>query len=104
MSKKSLLAIFITGGMIASTASYADHNSIWGPGSANMPNDIHNTRIEDSDDEFMDLVQYGGGADSVNRYLNDDLDTWDMGSRSTVVASGISTRSSGMSRAGGGRR
>ena len=84
MSKKTAIALFITGALAASTASYADHNGIWGAGTANMPNDIHNTRIEDDAETFMDLVQYGDGADSVNRY-DDDSDTTDtMG----VAASG----------------
>lgn len=103
MSKKTLLAIFVTGGMIASSASYADHNSIWGAGSANMPNDIHNTRIEDDNETFLELVQQGGGADSVNRYADDSVTTTtSMGSRSTTIARNMSTRTGSMSR--GGRR
>lgn len=56
----------------------ADHNSVWGEGWANMPNDIHNTRIDTlgtDDDTFTDFVRYGEGADSVNRFLDsgDDL-------------------------------
>lgn len=37
-----------------------------------MPNDIHNTRIEDglSGSEFADFVRQGAGADTVNRYLD----------------------------------
>ena len=50
------------------SAALADHNSIWGAGWANMPNDIHNTRIEDDSETFLELVRYGGGADSINRY------------------------------------
>ena len=75
MSKKLVFAMFISGGMLATSASYADHNSIWGAGHANMPNDIHNTRIEDDNETFHDLVQYGDGADSVNRYADDTSTT-----------------------------
>ncbi|MEJ2142230.1 MAG: hypothetical protein P8Y24_07720 [Gammaproteobacteria bacterium] len=105
MNKKSLFAMLVTGGIIASGVTHADHNSVWGPGSANMPNDIHNTRIEDDQETFMDLVQYGDGADSVNRY-DDELDTMTsrMGGSSTVTRSmSMSTRTTGMVRAGGRR-
>jgi hypothetical protein len=40
----------------------------FGGGSANMPNDIHNSAIEDDFETFIDLVQEGDGADSVNCY------------------------------------
>ena len=54
----------------------ADHNSKWEEGWANMPNDIHNTRVETletSDNEaFRDFVKYGEGSDSVNRFDADD--------------------------------
>lgn len=68
MNKKSVIAMLIAGGILATSSVSADHMSIWGEGTANMPNDIHNTRIEESDEAFMDLVQGGDGADSVNRY------------------------------------
>ncbi|MFO7593229.1 MAG: hypothetical protein R6X15_04185 [Pseudomonadota bacterium] len=89
MSKKSVVALLVAGGLFAASSAYADHNSIWGAGSANMPNDIHNSAIEDDQDVFMDLVQQGGGADSVNRY---DDTTTDMGSASvdTTTMSGSS--------------
>lgn len=52
----------------------ADHMSIHGEGWANMPNDIHNTRIDTrlsgDADAFKDFVRQGAGADSVNRYLD----------------------------------
>jgi|LGOV01.1.fsa_nt_gb hypothetical protein len=106
MNKKSVIAMLIAGGMIATSSAYADHNSIWGAGTANMPNDIHNTRIEDSDETFMELVQGGGGADSVNRY-DDDSTTTTVGTRSSMgslsgMTSRMSSRTSTMSR--GGRR
>lgn len=50
--------------------AYADHNSPHGPGWANMPNDIHNTRVEtleaNDNEAFRDFVKYGEGAESVN--------------------------------------
>lgn len=61
----SLAALF-------SVSALADHNSPNGAGWANMPNDIHNTRIEDdlSGTEFSDFVRQGAGAATVNRYLD----------------------------------
>ena len=102
MKLKSLLAIFITSSVFASSAALADHKSPMGAGTANMPNDIHNTRIEDDNETFLELVQGGGGADSVNRYADDTTTT--MGgsrSRSTTTMGGGS-RSITVSR--GGRR
>jgi hypothetical protein len=56
--------------VLCASPAIADHNSPHGPGWANMPNDIHNTRVEtlDSNDNeaFRDFVKYGEGADSVN--------------------------------------
>lgn len=60
--------------LAAAGAAQADHNSIWGEGTASMPNDIHNTRIDTMDDDtdsFIDFVRSGAGADSVNRFLTD---------------------------------
>jgi hypothetical protein len=67
---------------LVSVSALADHNSPNGAGWANMPNDIHNTRIEDglSGTEFSDFVRQGAGADTVNRYLD-----------STVTQSGTGT-------------
>lgn len=75
MNLKTLLATCLMSGALAMTSAYADHNSPMGAGWANMPNDIHNTRLEDTQEEFMDLVQGGGGADSVNRYDDDTTTT-----------------------------
>ncbi|MCU7813099.1 MAG: hypothetical protein KZQ77_17985 [Candidatus Thiodiazotropha sp. (ex Notomyrtea botanica)] len=38
--------------------------SIWGEGWANMPNEIHNLRMEykDDNDAFLSEIQYGAGA------------------------------------------
>lgn len=54
--------------------AHADHMSPWGEGWANMPNDIHNTRLDlrDDNDAFRDFVQYGEGADTTNRWLTDE--------------------------------
>ena len=57
--------------LLCASPAIADHNSPQGPGWANMPNDIHNTRVEtlDSNDNeaFRDFVKYGEGADSARR-------------------------------------
>jgi hypothetical protein len=64
----------ILGSLVAlvSLPTLADHNSLHGAGWANMPNDVHNTRIEDdlSGTEFADFVRQGAGAATVNRYLD----------------------------------
>ena len=75
--KRSLIPLSILcGAMAASGTALADHNSKNGEGWANMPNDIHNTRIEtreaDDNDAFRDFVKYGEGSDSVNRFLTDE--------------------------------
>lgn len=100
MSKKSVMSLVISTALFTSAAAYADHNGIWGAGTANMPNDIHNTRIEDDAETFMDLVQYGDGADSVNRY-DDDSDTTDT---TSGVAAGGNMASSRSSMGGGQMR
>jgi hypothetical protein len=122
MLNKTLAALLVTGGLFAATAAQADHNSVWGPGTANMPNDIHNSAIEDDQDVFLDLVQQGGGADSVNRYDDDTTtvtdttdrsDRTDVSTRRTVDRSATDTRSASRSmarssmtttRSGGGSR
>lgn len=57
---------------LLSATALADHNSPNGAGWANMPNDIHNTRIEDglSGAAFRDFVRQGAGAATTNRYLD----------------------------------
>ena len=74
---------------LVSVSALADHNSVHGAGWANMPNDIHNTRIEDdlSSTEFRDFVAEGAGANSVNRYL-DSTTLSGMGSAPTVRGGG----------------
>lgn len=52
------------------TGAAADHNSKNGAGWANMPNDIHNTRVEtletNDNEAFRDFVKYGEGSETVN--------------------------------------
>ena len=80
--KKYILPLAVAGFVfVGFQPAYADHNSRNGEGWANMPNDVHNTRIDtmDSDDStFTDFVRYGGGASSVNRFLSDE-DTVEIG-------------------------
>lgn len=104
MSNKSFTALIFACGIAASSIALADHNSVWGSGWANMPNDIHNTRIEDDNETFLELVQQGGGADSVNRYDDTSTTTSSGSSRMTATrSSGVgSIRTSGMG--SGGRR
>jgi hypothetical protein len=89
--------------------AFADHNSICGEGWANMPNDIHNTRIDTMDEDstvFRDFVQGGDAADSVNRFLEVDADTVvsggsDMGGSSNAGSTTVGT--SDAVRGGGSR-
>ena len=77
--------VLTSAALLFSAQALADHNSKNGEGWANMPNDIHNTRIEDnlSTTEFRDFVSKGAGADSVNRYL-DSTSTMQSGSATTT--------------------
>lgn len=75
--KRSLIPLSIMcGALAASGAALADHNSKNGEGWANMPNDIHNTRIEtreaDDNEAFRDFVKYGEGSTSENRFASDE--------------------------------
>lgn len=87
--------VFGTLAALVSVSALADHNSPNGAGWANMPNDVHNTRIEDglSNQEFSAFVRQGGGADSVNRYLD-----------TTTTSRGNGGGAATASRAGGGGR
>jgi hypothetical protein len=73
---KSKSFYFVTAISLAAVGgALADHNSVWGEGWASMPNDIHNQRIDTRDEEndaFLEFVQMGAGADSVNSFLLDD--------------------------------
>ncbi len=97
MKIRTLVATCIAGGMLATTTVYADHNSVWGAGFASMPNDVHNSRLEDSDEEFMDLVQYGGAQDSTNRY-DDEATTLEARDSMTSSRSGSTAGSRSSSR------
>lgn len=75
--KSSLIPLSVLCGALATSgAALADHNSKNGEGWANMPNDIHNTRIEtheaDDNEAFRDFVRYGEGSTSENRFATDE--------------------------------
>lgn len=100
MKTVTAIAVATLFGSLATVPAFADHNSPMGAGWANMPNDIHNTRIDtrlaDDYQSFIDFVQYGMGADSINRYLTDTTTTVGQaasGSSRTTLTSG--TLSSG---------
>jgi len=67
-----LISLVITTGLLAAGTCAADHNSKNGEGTANMPNDIHNTRVEtresNDNEAFRDFVKYGEGSKTVNRF------------------------------------
>ena len=75
---KARFLVLSTAAALAFGASpaLADHNSKNGEGWANMPNDIHNTRIEtkeaDDNEAFREFVKYGDASDSENRFDSDD--------------------------------
>jgi hypothetical protein len=62
--------------LVVAGPGIADHNSKNGEGTANMPNDIHNTMVEtlESNDSqaFRDFVKYGKGSKTVNRFESED--------------------------------
>jgi ABC-type sugar transport system substrate-binding protein len=75
--KTRMLTLCAAALALAAMPAAADHNSQDGMGSANMPNDIHNVRLDvrlsDADNSyFTDFVQYGEGADVPNRCLSED--------------------------------
>ena len=78
----------------------ADHNSKNGEGWANMPNDIHNTRVEtlenDDNEAFREFVKNGEGSRTVNRFESDDTQPNDTSSSKgeprTAVRQSESTR------------
>lgn len=80
MKSKTLNTVLISSLLagLSATAVWADHNSVWGPGKANMPNDIHNAQIEGTDadgnviTDWQSFVSKGAGAETVNRYLEED--------------------------------
>ena len=93
----------------AAGLAVADHNSKNGEGWANMPNDIHNTRVdtrENNDNEaFREFVKFGEGSESVNRFESDDdrpkqsgTTTGAKGQKRTASRSRLDTRMSAPSR------
>jgi hypothetical protein len=91
---------------LASGTALADHNSKWGEGWANMPNDIHNTRIDTlgDSDSFRDFVKFGNGADSVNRFKSDDSLTAHRKSKQKTSSFRNRSALNRSARRGGGRR
>jgi hypothetical protein len=91
MKRTAHALVFGSLATLVSVSALADHNSPNGAGWANMPNDIHNTRIEDglSGTEFADFVRQGAGADTVNRYLDSNTTS---GARNVSAARGVSRR------------
>ena len=78
--KRTLLVAAVLLMFTSAPVVMADHNSQDGIGSANMPNDIHNVRLDvrlsDADNTyFTDFVQFGAGADTENRCLDEDPNT-----------------------------
>ena len=107
-AKVKLMTATLVAAMGAAPA-FADHNSVWGEGWSNMPNDIHNTRIDTMDEDssvFRDFVQGGDAADSVNRFLEDDADTTVSGGSGMGGSSNAGSTTVGSSDAvrGGGPR
>ena len=76
MSARLLVFSAATALVIGASPAIADHNGKNGEGWANMPNDIHNTRMEtmeaNDNEAFREFVQYGEGSDSINRFADDD--------------------------------
>lgn len=76
MSKKLFTTAFASVFLIAAAPGVADHNSKNGEGTANMPNDIHNTRVEtletNDSEAFREFVRYGEGSKTVNRFESED--------------------------------
>ena len=72
---KSYRGFILFASMLASPLAFADHNSPHGAGWANMPNDVHNMRVETREsgdyEAFRDFVRFGGGAQTPNRFLLD---------------------------------
>ena len=74
--KRSLLCAAVVLAFAAAPVALADHMSPDGIGTASMPNDVHNTRLDvrlsDAPNEcFLEVVQSGDLADSDNRCEED---------------------------------
>ena len=97
--KNHLITLLAVSGLAgAAGPALADHNSKNGEGWANMPNDIHNTRIEtqeNNDNEaFRDFVKYGEGSKTVNRFeTEEDSRSSENKNPAKPLESGVSPRS-----------
>ncbi len=83
MLKRLLTPMVLALSIGALSPTHADHNSIWGEGWANMPNDIHDTRIDTLDDDtdtFIDFVRRGSGSASGSGMLAASTDSQGGGS------------------------
>ena len=76
MRTRYLTTVITSAFLAAAAPSIADHNSKNGEGTANMPNDIHNTRVEtletNDSEAFRDFVKYGEGSTTVNRFESEE--------------------------------
>jgi hypothetical protein len=76
MSNRIVTLALASGLLVVTGTALADHNSKNGEGWANMPNDIHNTRVEtreaDDNEAFREFVKYGNGSTTENRFATDD--------------------------------
>lgn len=76
MRKRYITTVVTSAFLAAASPTIADHNSKNGEGTANMPNDIHNTRVEtletNDNEAFRDFVKYGEGSQTVNRFDSDE--------------------------------
>lgn len=72
MQIKTQLTVLALFSSLATMPAMADHKSVNGAGWANMPNDIHNTRLEDNLDStaWRDFVSKGAGSQTINRYTD----------------------------------
>jgi len=76
MTNRVVTLAVASGLLVVAAPVIADHNSKNGEGWANMPNDIHNMRIEtreaNDNEAFRDFVKYGEGSASENRFATND--------------------------------
>lgn len=76
MRKRCFTTVVTSALLVVAAPSIADHNSKNGEGTANMPNDIHNTRVEtlatNDNETFRDFVKYGEGSKTVNRFESEE--------------------------------
>lgn len=100
MRRPNPTALLVVAALALPGVALADHNSRWGEGWANMPNDVHNTRIDTRGDNgaFRDFVRYGNGADSENRFDTTDRGAARVDTRSRSGSQVRSAQSRGGSR------